>query len=542
LSAILIGSAASVVAVIAALAAYAHPAFAAKSRVTWWFAPCLTLALFAFQWDAIHANFQLWNPDESQMLAGARILTERPVFWRDVDGTSHGPIDQWPLALPRLFGAPIDFSSARIVAAIFTVLLLLCLEFAAAGKVTRNTARLLVLPAWAFFIFNQDPEIAQYTSELIPSFLVVVVAAIMPTALGGGRWSRLVCGTVGLAAGAIPFAKLQGAPLAAWLLAFAAVSLWREPTARHERSRKLVALVIGAALPAIVFVGSATAHGAWADFRVRFIEANFIGYVAQGNVHFNNAPPTPDMIFGLGEFLWPAVLAIVMAAAWRARRQPERPNRAAVVFALGLVATAVFAIYAPRKPFAHYFILLIGPLILLLAALAGPLLDRWRESARRSRLVLIAALALAWLVAPSALHHALHRDYFPIILRARPPVSEPLVAALRKHLSPGERLAVWGWQPALYVETQTISSTADLIVFWQIVPSRWLEFYQQRYLRDLAARPPAVFVDTMGPADFFFHHADAVRHENFPALNAFIQAHYQLAETVDHCRVYVRRS
>lgn len=504
----------------------------------WWaqrrvFLALLAAALFLGQRDALRANFQLWNPDESQMIAGALVLSERPVFWRDVDGTTHGPLNQWPLLLPALVGARVDYTSARVVGALLTILLLSSLLVALARRMPEGLARLLVLPGWALFIFNQDPEISQYTSELPPALLLMIAVALLPAA---GPVSARRLFAVGLCCGAAPFAKLQVAPSAAWLLVAAAIIAFRS-----SRGRGLGALLAGAALPALLFVGSAAAAGAFADFRIRYLETNLLGYAAQGRKYFNNEPPRPDMLFGFGWFLWPVAgaAALAIVGLFRAR---TRPDRGFLALAAGLVATTLFAIYFPNKPFAHYFLLLVTPLLLLLGAAAAPWLGALLERASTLRRAGIAVALLAVLAAPVVMHHFRHPGYLRAILPTRAAVPRPLIEALQRHTRPGDGLAVWGWQPALYVFTQTVSATPDLIVFWQAVPSARQEFYQARYLRVLAARPPVAFVDTMGPADFFFfRRGTEVRHERFAALRDFINANYTLVETVSDSRIYLRR-
>ena len=526
-------------AAVSAAAAYARPGPPQFGTSRWLFILLLAAALGIGQREAIRANFQLWNPDESQMIAGALTLQDRPVFWRDVDGITHGPLNQLPLLLPALVGARIDYTSARVVGAGLTILLLFCLHLALARRHGEGIARLLVLPAWALFVFNQDPETAQYTSELMPGVLVAAGAAVL--AAGATGLSRGWLFAAGAACGAAPLAKLQAAPLAAWLVLCLGYAEYRRgPSPAGNLGRRLQWLAAGSLAPAALFVGLVAAVGAFADFRVRYLEFNLLWYSTNGEKYFNDALPLPGMIFGLGSFLWPVAAGILACgAALLAWRRP--PAWAALAVAAGLVAAALFAIFFPHKPFAHYYVLLIAPLILLLGATAGPVLaalaDRFPLKGRTA----CAALALAGLSGPVVAHHFQHPGYLRAILPTRPPVARSLIEALQHRTSPGESLAVWGWQPALYVFTQTVPATPDQLIFAQILPSRWLEFYQSRYLRALAAQRPVVFVDTMGPSDFFFfRHGETTRHENFPALRDYIDQHYVLAETVADARVFVR--
>ena len=536
----LIGFLACAAAAASATAAYVRPGAPGAWNSRWIFTLLLTAALCIFQRDAIRANFQLWNPDESHMLAGALTLQERPVFWRDVDGVTHGPLDQLPLLLPTLVGARIDYTSARVVATGLTVLLLTCLHLALARGRGEGVARLLILPGWALFIFNQDPETAQYTSELMPSLLLAAGAAWLGPAPTGLSRRRLYL--AGVLCGAVPLAKLQAGPIAGWLflcLCYADCRRTAGPAA--SRWRGPAWLVAGALTPVCFFVGVAAVCGAWEDFRIRYVEFNLQWYATDGEKYFNDALPLPGMIFGLGSFLWPVTAGILAGSfALTAWRQPAA--RAALVGSIGLVLTTLFTVYFPHKPFAHYFLLLIGPLIQLLGATAGNLLTHLAGKLGAGWRAGCAAVAIAGLAGPVVVHHFQHPGYFRAVLPTRPPVARPLIEALQRHTSPGQEMAVWGWQPALYVFTQTVSATPDQTVFAQIIPSRWLDFYQSRYLRALVAHRPVVFVDTMGKSDFFFfRNGAATRHENFPALRDVIARDYLLAETVADARIYVRR-
>lgn len=510
----------------------------------WWlsrgaFAFLLIVALVCFQYDALRANFQLWNPDESQLIAGALVLQERPIFWRDVDVGSSGPLNVFPVLLPALFGLRIDYISIRIVATLLTILELVLLQSALRARLTEGSARLVALPAWAFFVFNQDPEIAQYTTELVPNLLLIAAVVLLagihrhPDRSAWWYWS------LGALCGAAPFGKLQAAPLAAWVIATALFIAWRNNHGLSiKRSRCISALGLGVLAPGCVLMGTAVVAGAGEDFFVRYIETNLAGYVAEGASYFNDALPSPYSIFGLPQFLWPVIIAVISGFV------AGRKNRhwGTLLFSLGWVVAAAIAIYAPRKPFGHYFLFLICPLILLLGATLGMVLDRVSAKYRTSSRALAAALLAVMLAGASAAHRFQHPDYLRGVLRSRPAVPREIIEALQRHLSPGEILAVWGWQPALYVFTQTVAATQDTVIFWQTVPSSRREFFRSRYLEDFHAHPPKVFIDTMGPADFFFFRNDSHRHESFPKLQALIEHDYQLVESVGRTRIYLRHN
>src|SRR3954470_24047703 len=71
--------------------------------------------LLAWRWPFLLSADE-YNPDESQLIAGAITLRIDPVPWRSVDGFTSGPLNFYPLLVPRLFGLPLDYFTARLTA------------------------------------------------------------------------------------------------------------------------------------------------------------------------------------------------------------------------------------------------------------------------------------------------------------------------------------------------------------------------------------------------------------------------------------------
>lgn len=64
----------------------------------WVFVVAIAFCLLAFRWPGwlFHNEF---NPDESQFISEALTLRHDPLFWRSVDGTTHGPLDVYPASI-----------------------------------------------------------------------------------------------------------------------------------------------------------------------------------------------------------------------------------------------------------------------------------------------------------------------------------------------------------------------------------------------------------------------------------------------------------
>ena len=101
-------------------------------------------------------------------------------------------------------------------------------------------------------------------------------------------------------------------------------------------------------------------------------------------------------------------------------------------------------------------------------------------------------------------------------------------------------MAIWGWRCSLYLETCLRPATRQPQSEAQIREGPWQEYFRERYLADLQASAPPVFVDAVGGGGFQFT-GEAARHEIFPALRDWIQSHYVKAAEQRGVRVYVRR-
>src|SRR4051794_23955123 len=78
----------------------AEPASSRKREAL--FAFLILAVLLAWRWPFLLSADE-YNPDESQLIAGAITLRIDPVPWRSVDGFTSGPLNFYPLLLPRLF-------------------------------------------------------------------------------------------------------------------------------------------------------------------------------------------------------------------------------------------------------------------------------------------------------------------------------------------------------------------------------------------------------------------------------------------------------
>jgi hypothetical protein len=186
--------------------------------------------------------------------------------------------------------------------------------------------------------------------------------------------------------------------------------------------------------------------------------------------------------------------------------------------------------------FSHYLLFSIIPVSFCVANVLGLL---HRTDLKKGHAVLARSLFVALFLVPNG-YAALTGvgDFSP---QARVPPRED-VLALARHVKPGDRLVVWAWRPEYYVKTKTIMATRDPGILALMAPSRYREYFRERFMSELRAHPPPVFVDGVAPgADVFFDRATQGI-ESFPLLEAFVREHYTQREEVAGVRIFVAKN
>lgn len=507
----------------------------------WTWAVAIFGVLLAGRWPTLIVNRE-FNVDESHLLVGARTLWHDPVAWRSVDGATAGPLDfvfLWPAGLLTGWDG---FLPARLTAILLLGLATLLLHQCLAAVAGRTIARFASLPVLALPSLTGSVDLLHFSTEL-PSIGLLAAAAYAALRrwLGGGGpgWNALGAFLLG----AVPLAKLQGAPLAAAMGLAWLIAEWR--SADSQRARRCGWLIGAAVLPLGLVAMQTVIAGVWHDALVSYIMQNF---------HYAGATPEPlaavvaaaraksveeDSLL----HLWlPAM--VLGSLALLAAGCPATPRlRLFSGIALAACLIAIGCVLAPRRPFLHYWQYLIAPLGLLWGVAMAATLARRGPGPWCWRRTLVLACALG-VMAPVLSHRA--RRPIPLVgalayLHAHP-LTEP-GQRLRQHARPGDTLAVWGWSAHLFVEAGLRTAARSPQVPHCLEPGPYREYFRTRFLADVVGARPRLFVDTIGPASLFYQDRARFGHErNFPELAAFIRTEYVRVHDGPDIRIYRRRS
>jgi len=497
----------------------------------WW--ALVAAILLCFRWPLVWVPHQ-FNPDESQLIAGAITLRHDPVFWRSVDGSTAGPLDYYPL-LPAAWGNGLaSYAIARLIGLAAVVGTGFFAGEALAIVAGTTVARLAVLPALAFHALTTNPDFTHYSTEVMP---VLLLAAAGYAAVGlGAAPSRTRLGMVGLLLGSVPWAKPQAAPLALTLWALVAL---RELAAK--RPRAFIPLVAGSLLPALVCFAGVTLTGETQHMILPFLVRN-LGYVREAPLPWDDRivlqwqNALTDGFLGL----WLAgTMAFVVPALLGIRRAPESLRR--VTLAAGiLLAVSAWSVVAPSRPSTHHLLFLALPLTWMAGAALALVWPPVGATGRSMKGLLIAGLFLACGVLPQVLWRARAGDAFAFFTTAPVrPAHRQLTELVRRFSNPDEPIAIWGWRCSLYVEAGRRQATRQAQSEAQIYANPLQAYFLRRYFEDFQAANPPVFADAVGPGNFAFENR-ARAHESFAPLRTWVRARYTLVADLDGTRLYVR--
>jgi len=231
-------------------------------------------------------------------------------------------------------------------------------------------------------------------------------------------------------------------------------------------------------------------------------------------------------------------LVLLLAAGLFALRRLPGPAWKPVVFGGCLLAAAYYAVLAPGRAYPHYLLLVTMPLALATGLLFGHLL-RSGVLTPAYRIGLLAIFILSGVGGQVVERLAATHSLLRLLPEPRP--RGDIVRIVGRLKEPGDALAVWGWRPELYVETQLPQAVRDAHTERQMKDNPQRPYFRARFLADVEATHPAFFIDAVGRGGFLYQDRAASGLETFAELNDYVGQHYQLLGELDSFRLYLRR-
>ena len=495
------------------------------------------------------------EPDECAQIVDGWSLLHDPVPWRGSAIESPGPLNSYVLTAAFGLGLPVKLMTARIVLLALLLTLIGC-TYATLVRVGGQLAA--VLPALAlglFFCLAGNVDYCHYNSESVS--VALLAGALLLYVLGrdsaSGRLA-LVYGA-GLLLGAIPYAKLQAAPLGCFLALAFLSDLWRQRPRTSGWWHKPLALGLGGVSVPLLITAILLSTGMWHDFTMSYLgfagSYRFPWHVPVYTiVHPFCGPDTPWFL--LYCFL---VVIGLFCCLDRLPGLPPRRTRLLLGAFLGYLAVVVYVVQAPKTGFTHYSALVLHPVALLLGVCVGQtatLLAAAVNAGRRRAPKAAAAWVSVATLALIAVHLCGWRvvmqpedDYFPELL-CKPgaswvpflpiaPRPRFLVAEfIAQRARAGDRMSVWGWAPHYYLYAGVPNATRYPTTILAMPPTllpmgigdALRAFARQRYLEDLRRTRPPFFVDAVSSAEFESNDRQTWGHETWPELARFVAENY----------------
>ncbi len=499
----------------------------------------LVAALFA--WRAPELSYPgQYDIDESHLLSIAQRYTTDGVAWRSGDGETIGPLDSYVLVWAAPLGLHFNYLVARLTGIACLVVTLACLFKSASLLVGRRFSPLMVLSAATFYLFAWYNGFVEYSSEHLP--VALLSAAVWLLLVFWRRPERTVALALGILLGAIPFAKLQAAPLAVYLSRFAlALLLLRGGAAPGVRLRSALALFAGCLIVPLLILLPVVATGTGPDFFHRYILTS-LRYRREWIYPESESYFRIFFSFIKGEaFIWGllgfSALVLLARLFFRAGRM-DRTWLTGLGIAGGYLLLTVFAVLKSQMPFIHYLLLLPCPLVLFAAwsmrGIRGA--DRSPFGIRYATVLPLLFLFLA--VLSQTIGYARHFHDRPQLSDRSAP--DPVTEAIKAVSRPGDTMAIWGWSPQYFILTGNESAAREIAGFCLIMTGQDFDYYREIFLSDIEKSKPRIFIDASGagigegglyPAGWP-HPVEKARYTMYPPLAAYIDSHYHLESEV----------
>jgi 4-amino-4-deoxy-L-arabinose transferase-like glycosyltransferase len=358
------------------------------------------------------------------------------------------------------------------------------------------TSAVAAAGAWAVLSLGSGVlGLAAHTTHFV---VLPVVAACILLARSPEQKSTATLGLAGLLMG-VAFATKQHAVFfglfaGAWICA----REWtRQPRDWRRSAGRIAAYSLGCVLP-FAFVCAA----AW---RIGVFERFWfwtVTYAAEYAAELSPGAGLTVLRMLLPGVIGPAIALWLLAALGALAVLVQPPLREARAFTLGLLVASVLAVIPGFKFRAHYFIVLLPALALLVGAAIGTFRD---ALSRAGATPAVATLGAGALLAAALAHPIwLERVAFfrlppELVSRAwygSNPFPESLAIAdyLRAHTSPDTRIAVIGSEPQIYFYAKRRAATGYLYMYGLTEAQPFALEMQQDLIAELEAAKPEYLV------------------------------------------------
>ena len=502
------------------------------------------LAILAGRWPVLLAPSI--NSDEDQFIAAAMTLVKEPAFWRSVDTGSSGPLNIIPLTIPKLLNIRIDYASARVIGLFLVILSVIFFYYSLKYLYDNRVARIATIPVVLFFSLAVHSNFVHYSGEHFP--IAILSTALWITCYVYTReFSDRMVFIFGAVIGMMPYAKMQGLPVALAITLIFAHILWTRKESIRQFLKSLATLALGLLLFSAINLFFLILFSTSEDFWRRYILQNLLIYADVKNLAFgekfsqfismaSSKRLNSSSLFQITSiFLIPATILFFRESI--VRRKLFFTNTFIFFFySLFILVVSIYVAVRPGNPFPHYLLFLVFPCGFLIGVVIGEIFKLSENNAFYKQ---IQFLILLLMIAASFLQgYTLIRSEHPYLSQRQKYLQDyqtPLVRTILQYASPNDSMAIWGKRGDLYIETGLYQGVRDVGIKWMVFKSPQQAYYLKSFADDLLKSKSKVFVDAMAGEKKIY------RYDAYPEIATVIENNYPMVDEVEGIRIYVRK-
>lgn len=465
-----------------------------------------------------------YNPDESEFLSSINLLSNNIQYWKITDTHTTGPLGTIPFVLLSYVGLKWNYFSFRLINVCFIqfpslVLMYYTFKYFFDNKQTQ----IILFPVVLFFTFLSTNELIMYSSEQIPNLLLILsIFCLIKYNYNNTKKITLVFGAFVL--GLIPLAKFQYLFLAGFIFALYLYALLSK-----KMYKQVCSIILVLIFPTIIAILITIRNHSFQDACISYIKMNFV--IAKEGLGYN--VPFPESLLNVlyllqinleFKVLFFALFVLFGYHILFNKDKISLSARSSIIIFLFFML-AYFTVIKTGNLFYHYLFIFICPVVVIYGYLY------YENQRNRFFSKLYYMIFFLLFIYANYQNKYFIDDIYRKIDDTYLPVSK-LINSIDKS---NNKMAVWGWNTRLFVETSSIQATRDPHIFNQVYKSRYSEYFFKRYLSDIKESKPAIFVDAV--PGFYFKDLK-YRHENYPDINSYITEYYEKVATADSVRIY----
>ncbi len=516
---------------------------------SYFFVFIVSLVIFLLRWPCL--SYMQLSVDESKEIAGARTLLSDPVFWRSVDGATSGPFVYYVLLLPRLFGLTIDYGSAKLVGLALMMGSVLFLYGTFKNLFKDAIARVAVLPVATFISLLSHYDYLAYNGEHVTVFLLCsglyicsMLAIITPQKL-----SRLTY-ILGLILGSIPFAKLQGVPIALAIAVIGYLIIYvRAIDNRAVMIKSISYLTIGGLTITVLVFSLLLYFGIFHHFWNAYILDNFFYGTSQFMEELKHIDSFHDKLIGFPFFVLKpgdsrgffvgSIVAFISGVTFLIvyRKKISIFYKYIIGSAFLIILASIFSVIQPGYHFGHYLVFLFFPFAFMEGVFLGTFCSIVTQKMQRLIVIFFLSVLLALLI-PQFYYQTYHKRSISFYYKHNM-IKSDVSNKILSYASPGEKMIIWGFASFYYVESGLIQGTREADTLRQIVETPQQPYFLERFLADMKASRAPVFIEVIDGC--LLKNRKTQGHDAFPEVSTLVNKLYREVAEIDSVRIYISK-